>query len=132
MTGTSIDVPAGRHVIQVENSHAGGSWVQVRGYRFVRREPAGLRVIGLAGRQSVLLWVQNVESVWQRWNQPRPVAITGATLAVDGVGTGERRVEWLDPWSGKTISAGTVVPRAGTVVLEVPPLQRDLACRALQ
>jgi hypothetical protein len=92
----------------------------------------GLRVIGLAGRQSVLLWVQNRESVWQRWNQPRPAAITGATLSVDGLGTGERRVEWLDPWSGKTLSAGTASPRAGIVVLEVPPLQRDLACRVLR
>jgi|GEM_PF-1511796 len=127
-----IEVPAGAHVIEVENSHAGQSWVQVRGYRFVRREPAGLRVIGLAGRRSVLLWVQNRESVWQRWNQPRPAAITGATLSVDGLGAGERRVEWLDPWSGATLSTVTVSPRAGALVLEVPPLERDLACRILQ
>jgi len=70
----SIEVPAGRHIIEVENSHPGTSWVQVRAYRFVRREPAGLRVIGLEGRRSVLLWVLNRESVWERWRKPTPPA----------------------------------------------------------
>jgi hypothetical protein len=128
----AVDVPAGKHVIQVENSHPGTGWVQIRGYRFVRQEPAGLHVIGLAGRRSVLLWVRNRESTWQRWREPAPVPITGATLVVAGLRPGPRRVEWTDPWSGKAVRTETVAPRAGALTLRVPPLRRDLACRVLE
>jgi hypothetical protein len=127
-----VDIPAGRHVVEVENSDPGQSWVQVRGYRFVRTDPLGLQVLGLAGRRSVLLWVHNPESVWQRWDQPTPAAITGATLAVACLDAGQWRVEWLDPWTGKTAVVGTVSPRDGAVEIPVPPLQRDLACRVLR
>ncbi len=128
----SIEVPAGRHVIQVENSHPGTSWVQVRAYRFVRREPAGLRVIGLAGRRSVLLWVLNRESVWERWREPAPAAISGATLVLRGLTPGRRRVEWLDPWSGKVVRTEAATPRRGILKVEAPPIKRDLACRVLR
>jgi len=128
----AIDLPPGRHGIQVENTDPGASWVQVRGYRFTRQEPVALRAIGLTGRGAVLVWVQNRESMWTNWDRPLPQAITGAQLTIRGVPEGKLRLEWLDTWTGKAIRTGRVVSEGGVVVLDVPPLRRDLACRLLR
>jgi hypothetical protein len=126
-----VDLPAGRHVVEVENSHPGSSWVQVTSYRFVRREPAGLRVIGLSGRRSVLFWLLNQESTWDRWDSPAPEPITGATVEIGGLSAAPRLVEWTDPWTGRTIRTSVMTPRNGRLTLSVPPIRRDLACRVL-
>jgi hypothetical protein len=128
----AIEVPAGRHEVQVANAASNGSWIQTRGYRFTRQEPVALHALSLTGRDAVLLWVHNRESVWDRWSDPTPAAVTGAELHLRGVPEGRMRVEWLDTWSGRRIGRGTLVAREGCVTLEVPPVQRDVACRLLR
>jgi len=128
----SVDVPAGRHEVQVENAQSNGSWIQVRGYHFTRREPVALRALGLTGRDTVVVWVQNRESVWQNWRLGVPKAVTGATLTVHAAPEGRLRVEWFDTWTGERISKGNAPARGGAVVLAVPPVQRDVACRVLR
>ena len=128
----SIDVPAGRHEVRVENAESNGSWIQVKGYRFIRQEPVSLRAIGLAGRDCVLVWVHNRESLWQNWRQGTPKPVTGAQLVIRGVPQGKMRVEWMDTWTGRRIRESTVVVKGDAVVLEVPPVRRDLACRMLR
>ncbi|HJN15427.1 MAG TPA: DUF5060 domain-containing protein [Armatimonadota bacterium] len=125
----SIDVPAGRHEIQVENAETNGSWIQVKGYQFIRQEPVSLQAIGLAGQSSVLVWVRNRESVWYNWDRPMPPAVTGAKLVLRGVPEGRLRVEWLDAWTGRRLRRATVVASGGTVTLDIPPVRRDVACR---
>jgi hypothetical protein len=128
----ALEVPPGRHELQVANAATNGSWIQVQGYRFVRREPVSLRALGLTGRGAVVLWVQNRESMWYNWDRPIPAPVTGARLTVRGVPRGRVRVEWLDTWSGRLLSERTLVVRGGTVTLAVPPVQRDVACRLLR
>jgi hypothetical protein len=125
----AIDVPPGRHQVQVENAMSNGSGIQVSGYRFLRPEPVSLRALGLTGRRSVLVWVQNRESLWQNWRQGTPAAVTGARLVIRGAPAGRLRAEWLDPWIGEWLPTHRTTPEAGTVVLGVPPVRRDLACR---
>lgn len=128
----SISVPAGRHEIEVENTEQGGSWIQTRGYVITREEPITLRAIGLIGRSSALLWVQNRESVWGNWDRPTPAPVTGAQVTIPGAPEGSLRVEWLDCWTGKAIRTGGLKSRGGEVTLDVPPVARDIACRLLR
>ncbi len=85
----------------------------------------------LTGRSSVLLWVRNRESAWQNWRQGTPQVVTGATLTIAGAPGGRLRVEWLDAWTGRRLRRGTVVASEGAVTLDIPPVQRDVACRLL-
>ena len=128
----AIEVPAGRHEIQVANAASNGSWIQVQGYRLTRPEPVSLRALGLTGRSAVLAWVHNPESMWYNWNRPAPAPVTGAQLVLRGVPAGTMRVEWLDTWTGKTVRTGTVQTRAGVATLDVPPVTRDVALRLLR
>jgi len=127
-----IDVPAGRHVIEVENAHPNFSWINARGYNFARQEPVTLRALGLTGRRTTILWIQNRDSLWTNWNKPTPTAITGAQLTLRGLTAGPRRVEWWDTWTGKLLRTAEVEPRDGAVTLDLPPVVRDVACRILQ
>jgi len=127
----SIDVPAGRHEIQVANAQPGSSWLQVRSYSVSREEPVTVQALGLTGRSAVLLWVHNRESVWTNWDRPAPQPVTGARLVVRGAPTGRLRAEWLDTWTGRTIRTRTVQASNGLLTLDVPPVGRDLACRVL-
>lgn len=125
----AITVPAGRHEIQVENVHPGASWIQVNGYRIIRREPVSLRVLGLTGRTTALLWVQNRESLWYNWQRSTPEPVTGGKLTLSGLPAGPLRYEWLDTWTGEILKSGLVQPRAGATTLVVPAVSRDVACR---
>jgi len=125
----SIEVPPGPHEVQVENVASNGSWVQVRGYRFIREEPLRLRALGLAGRGTVLAWVQNPESLWYFWDRPPGEPVTGAELTVRGAREGEWRVEWLDTWTGAIVKRTRARAKDGALTLLVPPVRRDVAAR---
>jgi hypothetical protein len=127
----AIEVPAGRHEIEVENTEERGSWIQARGYTFTREEPVALRALALVGESAVLIWVQNRESVWGNWDRPISAPVQGAQVTVAEAPGGRLRVEWMDCWTGKTVHTEQVASRGG-VHLEVPPVTRDLACRLLR
>jgi hypothetical protein len=127
-----VQVPAGRHEIRVENAASNGSWIQVKGYRLTRQEPVSLRAIGLTGRNCALVWVQNRESMWYYWDRPIAKPVIGAKLTVRGAPEGRLRVEWLDTWMGRWLGRTVVAVEGDTVVLPVPPVRRDVACRLLR
>jgi hypothetical protein len=128
----AIEVPAGRHEIEVENTEEGGSWTQTRGYAITREEPVALRALALVGESAVLIWVQNRESVWGNWDRPIPAPVQGAQVAVADAPAGRLRVEWMDCWTGKTVHTEQITSRGGEVTLDVPSVTRDLACRLLR
>lgn len=124
-----IEVPAGPHEIQVENTHPGSSWIQVTDYRVTRQEPPTLRAMGLCGKANTLVWVQNLESMWYNWKDGAPRPIRGAELKLQGLPAGRLTVRWLDTWTGQTLQTADVESKDGVVSLRVPPVSRDLACR---
>jgi len=128
----AIDVPAGRHEIEVENTEAGGSWIQVQGYTITREEPVALRALALVGESAVLIWVQNRESLWGNWARPIPAPVRGARVTIPDAPAGKLRLEWLDCWTGKTLRTGEATSRGGELPLDVPPVTRDTACRLLR
>jgi len=79
----AIDVPAGRHVIRLANSHENGSWIRLSGYRLTNYAPPGIRAVALSGETVTLVWLQNLESTWANERDERPPRpISGATLTI--------------------------------------------------
>lgn len=128
----AVSVPAGPHTIRLENGKPGFSWIRISHYTLTNYDPRPLRVVGLTGRRTTLLWIQNKESTWG--NDVRglePHVISGAKLTVDDLKQGEYRVEWWDTYSGTIAAAETVAAGAGRIEIDVPPLRRDVACKII-
>jgi len=123
-----IAVPARAHRITVDNQ--GDDWAFVS-YRFVGYVTApDLRVVGLADRDSALLWVQNRAHTW--WNALHGVEVKPlppAVVTVAGLGDGDYEVEWWDTNAGAAVSRARATARGGRLVLTTPELMRDVACR---
>jgi len=126
----AVDVPPGRHTIRIENAHEGGSWIRIDGYRLTNYAPPGLRALGLSGRTLTFLWIQNKESTW--WNDKagiKPKSINRATVNVSIPVDGIYSVEWWDTWKGTVIATERLEAKDRTLVISVPSLERDVACK---
>jgi hypothetical protein len=125
-----VDVPAGRHRIRVEDTKPGFSWLQADGYLLWNYQAPTVRVLGLRGRDTILLWAQNRASTWPNADLGfTPATIRDATVRLREVPPGRWRVEWWDTWAGRRLSSGTVQARGGAITLPAPPIRRDIACR---
>lgn len=126
-----LEVPAGQHVIRLEN--IAGDWLQITRLTFngVRssRYP-DLRILGLQHKDLALLWLQNKDFNWythQQGREPRP--IEGAQFDLLGLPDGEYEIEWWDTWQGQPIGCEAAISMAGKLPLQVPSLTRDIACQ---
>ena len=129
----SVDVPAGRHEIRVEND--GGDWVRVAWYRFVGardyRQPDHL-VLGMRCSRMVIAWVRNGDAAW--FNvvagkvKPRPPA----AIRLADVRAGRYRVEYWDTWDGNVVRTEDVTTAGDGLTIHVPRLERDIAIKALR
>jgi hypothetical protein len=125
-----VPLNAGRHEIEVSNP--GPDWVDlsylVVNDWVVERPP--VRVIGLAGPQDVMVWVQN-EGFNRRQVQEmeiEPSELRDVLLDVPGVPVGDYAVTVYDTWDGRELSRGRI--RNGpTAPLRLPPFTRALAIR---
>jgi len=89
-----------------------------------------LRVLGLQGKDLVLLWLHNRRHTW--WNvvekQPIP-AIEAAKVTLAGLTDGAWDVEWWDTWKGTVTRKETLQAAQGALTLEVKALARDAALK---
>ncbi len=125
-----VDVPAGKHTVRLENAHEGFSWIRIDSYRLTAYAPPTLRALGLAGRSLSFLWLQNQESAW--WNAgpgQRPRAITGASVEVPVAADGAYSLEWWDTYKGIVVRKEKVAAKGKTLVVPLPPLERDVAVK---
>lgn len=135
----SIQVPAGRHRVTVENT--GRDWVRVGfslpGYLRVTGDKL-LRVAGLVAPDSAVMWVQNTDATWANalaatnavarttvsW-PPEPVP--GVVAEVRGLQPGRYQAQLWDTQRGEPMKVSTVHASGGKVKVPLPPLSRDIA-----
>ncbi len=124
----AIDVPAGKHRIRLENGKPGISWIRIARYVLTDYSLPAVRAMGLTGRETTVLWLQNPENTWgndELGVKPQP--ITGASVAVTSLRDGAYEVEWWDTYEGKPTGRQAVACRDGRLTLAVPPLTTDVA-----
>jgi hypothetical protein len=126
----SVEVPAGRHRIRVDN--VGKDWVAVAKYTFTGckvLDRPNVLVCGMKTQGLAMLWIQNRESCWYNHGQGKVGDVGAFTLEVVGLPDGPHRVEWWETWKGALARTEPAEVRAGKLTLRVPSLASDMAVK---
>jgi len=132
-TDLSVPLPAGKHVVRVENLGRDRLTVSYRlaGYATVERA-AEVFVAGLTHAQGAHLWLHN-----RTWNPGMILTKTPAVPArrlqvtVGSLRDGPAHVQWFSPSSGQKLRSEPGRVRGRCIQLEVDALDRDIACKIL-
>ena len=109
-----LPVPAGQHVIRMENT--GGGWLT---YRSVTLNPYGYRLgaVGKGSRDYAVCWVHN-----------RADSAEEGTLILHDIEPGRYRVRWWDTRDGKPGREDSVTVGAdGILKAQTPSIGKDAA-----
>ncbi len=130
----SIQVPAGKHRIQVEN--AGGDWLtlsQVFLEKYVDADQLRMQDVqtyGLSDGEMAVLWLKDTNSNWYQELNGGPIGPwRGVEVALPEMKPGAYAVEWWNTWTGKVMSTERRQAPAGELILRVPDFERDLAVK---
>jgi len=52
-------------------------------------------------------------------------------MEITGLQTGRYRIQWWDTWQGKVVKAESLTSRQGTLKLNIPTFNRDLAVKII-
>jgi hypothetical protein len=127
----AIDIPAGEHVIELENT--GNDWVSLPEIRLTGCvDPRLGRVegYGLCDDRLALVWLRDRESTWYNDAQGlEPKRLEGLSIAMRGLPDGDYQIQWWDTRAGEPVATTTGQCRDGELVLEPPPFERDIAAQ---
>lgn len=127
----AIEVPAGSHVVKVDNT--GTDWMLMSYIieRAERKIDPDIRLYGMRGKSVSLIWVQNSMHNYNRIHatgrQPDPVPPT--VLTIPGWPQGKYRVRFWDTYTGVETGAVTVGVDAKGLRLNLPAVAKDIALK---
>lgn len=126
----SVEVPAGRHRIRVDNQ--GGDWATVMRYVFagcqVRDKPDVL-IAGIKTDQIAVLWLQNRDSCWYNQTAGKVPPVEPFALVLTGLNDGRYRLQWWDTWHGQVRKTEEVRVACHQLSLTVASLPSDVALK---
>ena len=130
----AVRLSAGKHEVQVSN--AGADWIQVLNYVLTayrdRETYPDLTVYALRGPRRALLWAHNTCNAPEALSLGvTPSPVRGARARVTGLPDGRYAVEEWDTVAGGRRGRRIVTCRDGTLVLELPPVETDVAIKVL-
>jgi hypothetical protein len=129
-----IPVPAGRHVVRIENM--GQDWIEVLAVRltgYVTNQSPHLRVMGLAAADRVLLWAQNTRHTWFRVRDGgRIPGVAPTCLGLKGLADGMWTVQLWDTHEGEMLRTAFATVTDGRLSLELPRIERDVAVKLIR
>lgn len=125
----SLDIPAGRHTIRIENF--GKDWVAVDSYTFtgcqVRRTPNVL-ACGMQTTDLVVLWLQNRDSDWYNHTGGGTlVPVDETVVTLNGLVGETWEMEQWETWKGTRTRRAQVPSGDGAIELQLPTLKTDVA-----
>ena len=124
-----IDVPAGRHTIEVRN--AGGDWVELAAYIFggarSNRYPS-VHLYGLSRPREAVLWLGNAAHNWQNVLAGQTTApLREVEIPLRGLAAGNYRVDWWDTQNGRILRSDNLKANTALLMLKVPDIAADIA-----
>ncbi len=131
----TIDVPAGRHAIELRN--AGPDWLRIghlrlTNYRDTARYP-DLDLYALQSPQAAYLWAHhrlNVLPLRAAGVQPQPIRNARAEIA--GLDEGPYHIQWWDTYRGQVTASAERACQGGKLLIEIPLLSTDAGCKIKQ
>ncbi len=127
----TLEVPAGKQTLKVQN--IGNDWVFVSYIleRAVKQTAPPLRLFGLHGRSTALMYIEHSQHTWYQVNvvkrKPEPVPPT--TLHIPEWTPGRYRVEFWDTYEGKVTRTEEVNVDTRGLRLELPEVGSDIAIK---
>ena len=107
--------------------------VSFAGLRKLNANPSDkqLRLLGYQGNNRAYLWIFNQKAAWSNIiiEKNQPTEIKDTTISVPGLQPGTYTVEWWNTHEGRVIQKQQVSHTAGTLKINVPPFNRDIACK---
>ncbi len=126
-----IDLPAGRHTIELAND--GNDWAQVQYFEltdYVTNELPPLRVLGLASDDRALVWVQNKAHTWFAVREGGPVPpVEPTSVRLSGFADGTWQVESWDTVKGEVVARTSAVAAGNRLELRLPQIGTDVALK---
>ncbi|QEH37565.1 hypothetical protein OJF2_61560 [Aquisphaera giovannonii] len=127
----AIDVPAGRHELTFANVE--GDWLQIRSltlprYRTIQSPP--LHALGLASDSQLLLWLHNTASTWRAEHDGKPIEPAENLRVTVPAPDGTWQLEWWDTFRGEVTRRETVRAAGGSLAIDLPRLDKDVAVKA--
>ncbi len=90
-----------------------------------------LKILGYQGKDYAYAWLFHSQAIW--WNQvaqkQTPKEIQAASMEIIGLQPGPYRIQWWDTWQGKVIKTESVNCQQGTLKVNLPTFNRDIACK---
>ncbi len=130
-TDIEIEVPKGRHTIQLEN--VGKDWIGMKRItltNYKSSEFANARILGMVIGEETLLWVQNKDYNWRNIYKGMVVPeIKGAFFNVRAPESGVYQIEWWDTFKGEITSKQNLSPENGALRVDLPAFKKDVACK---
>lgn len=127
----AVEVPAGPHRIRIENF--GQDWVSISRYVFTGcqlMDRPNLLVAGMRAGDLAVLWIQNRDSDWyNRTGGGKVTPVDPSLVALRGLSDGAYQVQWWETWNGSPQRTETLTVQSGTLVLALPELVTDVACK---
>jgi hypothetical protein len=129
----AVDVPAGRHEIQIQND--GRDWITIDYFRLTNyrtNATPNLRVMGMQTSEKALIWVHNREHTWFNVRDKAPIPpIAPTKLTLTGFTDGEYNVELWDTDNGTVIQRGSSVTADGKLIVNLPEVMYDIAVKVM-
>ncbi len=127
----SVDVPAGKHRITVDNQ--GADWMRISRFVFTGckvLDRPNLLVAALRAQPGpAIIWIQNRDSDWFNQERKQVPPVPPARVVLDGFRNGAYQVEWWETWTGRPTRTETVSAKGGKLVLLPGEVKSDLAAK---
>ncbi|MEN9611406.1 MAG: hypothetical protein RLZZ628_2220 [Bacteroidota bacterium] len=119
----SVNVPAGTHVIRYAVTT--NDWVKVVRYSFTSQFNA-LTAYGYRGSNKAYGYI--TDKNYGQWADSTSMnAITGATLRINGLLSGNYQVQWMNPQTGNTTTTLGFTAVNNAINIALPAFKKDLA-----
>jgi len=127
----AIHIPGGAHTVELYNTGQDRltiDRIELPDY-LIDHEP-NIRAIGLIGKGLAILWIQNADHNLGAIMEKRKVRpITEARLTLKDIPCTMVKIQWWDTKNGLTTKTEEVQSTKLGLVLELPPIQSDIACK---
>ncbi|MBZ0243196.1 MAG: T9SS type A sorting domain-containing protein, partial [Bacteroidales bacterium] len=122
-----IEVPAGYHQLRLDNIGAGfASVLEIEQLRLENYLPK-IRAFGSLQDGSVLAWIHHRDHNWKYLYDNNQAPEPASAEVVLPLKTGAYRLDWYNTDSGTIDSVSMAEAASGGLVLNLPPMQADLA-----
>ncbi len=96
-----------------------------------KAQPLRLTPVGLSTPSHSWIWLFDSQAHWEAVvvNRSTPETIRGAKVEITMHKPGRYRYEWWNTRTGQILDFGKSTSQGGLLTLEVPPFDRDIACK---